>query len=339
MGLQHTVYRIGSPCGDNYGYFVLRENGHVFGYDSENEKAWLCEGEELVFVSESGNISSRYRMASVEGLDQIPWIGRHERRIYPMYLMPVLTYSPHENAQHLPPAVINSIPKAGTHLVEAILVELGFQPGATMFSWENLVDDFQYEDLLDLEDSEGSRGKICPIDVAVGAIPNGTVILSHTTDGQWINAAEDVGVVHLHCIRNLRDVLVSLYRWKKRGTNSDFSTEDFLNFLQADSSSDISLIRQSTQNILEFGLNQAIRYEDLVQGLNASSPSVDILTNALSMPREAVTAAVRRSVGKPTTTFNATRLSHEDFWNDDIERFFIDSGLHSLNQNLGYDAE
>lgn len=309
----------------------MRKHGRVFGYESENERLWYREGEELVLVSRHGRNSSRYRMLG----DGEVWFGRHERRVYPMYLIPVLSYTPHENAQHLPPVVINAIPKAGTHLCEAILTELGFESGATMFSWENLVDDFQHEDYLEIEDEEGSRGKICPLDVAIGAIPNGTMVLSHATIGDWIERSLDLGVHHIHCIRNLRDVLISLYRWKMRGVQEELTLADFLSFLEADQSADVALVAKTAQNILAHGLERAVRYEDLTS-TNADSTGTRVLARSLGLPENEVAAALACAVNRNTTTYNPIHSDHSQFWSNDLELFFNSSGLADINHALGF---
>ncbi|WP_257538993.1 hypothetical protein [Sphingobium sp. CFD-1] len=331
ISFRNMVFRIGSPCGENYGFLVLREYGEVFGYYSDNELFWAQDGNELAFISSSGLISSRYNSLG----NGMIWIGRHERRLYPMYLIPVLSYRPINAASHLPPAVINSIPKSGTHLCEKILLELGFESGATMFTWEDVVDDFQHEDTLELEDKEGSRGKICPLQVAVGAIPNGTVVMAHASSPSWIVSAFEAGTRHVHCIRNLRDVLISLYRWKRRGANCSHDLGDFLEFLRSEAEADLTLVERSATAILSHGKGRTVRFEDLASPESAKRGAV-VLARAFGLPLEDINAAIARAQGAKTTTYNAVRSDHHTFWNDDVEEFFEHRGLAQLNRKLGY---
>lgn len=334
MPFYNTVFRIGSPCGENYGFLVLREGGEVFGYCSENEFLWSHDGDDLVFISSTGLISSRYNSL---GNGQV-WIGRHEGKLYPMYLMPVLSYRPSNSAPYLPPAIVNSIPKSGTHLCEKILRELGFESGATMFTWEEVLDDFQHEDIHELGDEEGSRGKICPLEVAVGAIPNGTVAMAHASSPSWIMSAFEAGVRHIHCVRNLRDVMISLYRWKRRGSDQPQDLEDFLEFLRTDAEADLILIERCATTILTHGKGRTVRFEDLASPERAKCGAV-VLTRVFGLPLEDIHAAVLRAQGAETTTYNAVPSDYRSFWDKDIEAFFEQSGLAELNRKLGYSGE
>ena len=335
MNFRNTVFRLGSPCADNYGFLVLKSKGIIFGYESENEKFWDFDEESVYFTAADGRVTSRYRHYGPENI----WIGHHERSLYPMYLMPVLSYSPNLAKRHMPPLLINSVPKSGTHFAQQIAMELGFQSGATMLTWERNVDDFQYEGRADIDDERpGARGKICPLDVAVAAIPNGTVVLSHAVNPVWIGAQGVSGLSVIHCIRDLRDVLISLYRWKiKKGDSANIPAMSIDTYLQEEAGSDIELLRQSAANIIAHGHDNVIRYEELMKR-KPSGKLVDTLMRVTNATKSKVEQAIATARNKPAATFTAHHSDFRKVWTDGLQTYFEESGLEALNLQLGYSA-
>ncbi|WP_217245318.1 hypothetical protein [Burkholderia multivorans] len=214
MNLSRIVYSFGSPCNGQYGHLVLRDDGTIEGYTHPNEHSWAREADELRLHAVDGSVTSRFRSCGTSGV----WIGHVENKKWPLHLIPVVRLAP-----PAPPTgadeprtafFVNSIPKSGTYYVEAALRSAGVASQRLHLSGRDTVHDNR--DLTDAEIHVAPSNVLinCEVEL-VTAMLQGEQVVGHV-EHQWIiDRMRAQGVCVLSVVRDLRNVITSLFRFKK----------------------------------------------------------------------------------------------------------------------------
>ena len=341
--LTQTIFSYGSPCNGQYGHLVLREDGSVYGYSHPNEHSWAIKNNQLLFQSLSGAITSRYTVCADSGV----WQGHSEGQKWPLYLMPLLTNSRRnvDVADNKAPVfLVNSIPKSGTYYLEAVLDEIGYPSERIHLVGNDNVDD--YRDMPDdqLHVAPASVRLRCPVDL-VAAILQGQHIVGHIEHRHIIDKMRALDICVLTVIRNLRDVLMSLYHFKLN-TVLPLDTADRMwrklegrarlhAFLVYYHDKDLQHIRLIAEMIANDNNPMLLRYEELCQGVVSSAVTEKLEQLNPGMARQFLDA-LKNQYGQPTPTRRPSDISRTDVWDDSVEQYFIDSGMDALNRALGY---
>lgn len=321
-----TLYRYGSIDGGHFGYMALAEDGRVLAYSHPNESRYKLENGYLIFANERDEVTNRLRHGEESNVflsDGAPFL----------YLLPLLSLPPTSGNHSLPPIFVNSIPKSGTYFLEAALSKLGAVPLRLHLASSFCHD---YRGISEDEMHRHPDHHILP--VPAGAIAHlmrsGDLAVGHVDNPVQLNEMSQAGVRVMHAIRDLRDVLVSLYRFKRSKVaptspaDSHWRSLDpqcgFIAFLNRFETLDIALIFRSANTIIERS-EPILRYENIIHGeLPAGLDNFPGLDEAL-----------REARGQPTSTLS-DQDDHASPWSDAAEGFFQASGFAVLNERLGY---
>lgn len=213
MQIQRTVYSFGSPCDKEYGKLVLMRDGTIYGYTHPNEHTWFLSGKQLIFRGQNGRITSRFKYCDQHKI----FFGKVEGKKWPLYLIPIihLGHRPPQDpkGEAFPSVFVNSIPKAGTYFMEAVLKDIGLSPTRIHVSGRDIIDDYRgLEDSLMHKNPQAVR-LFCPIEL-ITVLLDGEVMVGHVEHTPVIRRIREQGICVFQLVRNLRSVLLSLYRFK-----------------------------------------------------------------------------------------------------------------------------
>lgn len=320
--ITHTLYRFGGLGGGHYGYMTLRKDGRIGSYNHPNEFRYELRDDALSFLNAAGETTNRLRYYP----DANVFLGSE------LYLLPVLRLDAVPPTSTLPPLLINSIPKSGTYFVEAAMARLRMRPLRLHLSSHFLHD---YRGLSETEMHQ--HPELCAVNAPASAVAAllrpGDVVVGHIEDHSQLNAVKDAGVRIIHLARDLREVLISLYHFKKdrvapvspadtawRGLPLEAS---FISFLCCFESRDIRHITEIAKTILARE-EIVLHYAQAINGVVPPDLEYPNLADALLATR-----------GQPTSTLSR-RDCNTALWSSAAEDFFSASGLRTLNQSLGY---
>jgi hypothetical protein len=271
--IRSTVYAFGSPCDTFYGRLVFRSDGTITGYAHPNERRWALENGVLTFFNEAAAPTSRFRRDDRSGC----WSGTVAGSKWPLVLVPVLRLEragapkvPH------PPVLINSIPKSGTYYLESVFAQLGWEPTRLHLGSRGVVDDFR--GLPDaLVHSAPERCRInCPVECLAAILNPGDIVVGHIATLADVDVLRAVGVFDIAMIRNLRNVLVSMFQfkldkvvptspgdalWRKADPR-----DRFVSFLAFHSDKDLDFVKTVARSILADPRAFRVRFEDMLAG-------------------------------------------------------------------------
>lgn len=320
--IMRTVYRFGGVSGGHYGYIVLRGDGRVGFYSNPNEVFYeFCE-DQLSFMNEAGKTTSRlfyHRAANA-------FLGNE------LYLLPVLHLEEPLKISTQPPLVINSIPKSGTYFIEAALAKLGMC-SLNLHISSDFLHDYRGVDQADMHRKPAALAVNVPAAALAEILCVGEMVVGHIDEHIQLDKIGRLGVRVLHVVRDLREVLVSLYHFKKNRVEP-VSPGDvvwrtlpleagFIAFLSYFETLDIAHIMRMTEIILARP-EPMLQYEQMVQGIVPPEANLSGLGESLSA-----------TFNQPTSTLSGRDRSLS-LWSPTIEEFFVASGMHALNKKLGY---
>ena len=275
------------------------------------------------------------------------WLGRSSGAKWPLALVPVLRLDRSEHSSGFPPVLLNSIPKSGTYLGEALLAQLGWRSTRLQLWSHNVIDD--YRDIPDKDMHVGvEKFRVnCDCECLSSILSAGDLIVGHVDDRNDVAKFRSKGAVEIKLVRNLRDVLVSLYRFKLdkveaheigEATWREIGTSDrFIAFLSYyDLKGDIGFLRQMAESLLVTTDLNLLRFEDIVQQTLPDHFLGWLETVEVGLAGNCA-SALRNVLDKMTPTFSGSRSNWQKFWDDRAERFFEKSGFKDLNARLGYE--
>ncbi len=343
LGVDTTVYAFGSPCDNFYGRLVFRADGTIAGYSHPNERRWRLEDGALVFLNDAGEPASRLRADGDAGC----WLGTSNNSKWPLILAPVIKLDrSRPPAVDLPPVLINSIPKSGTYYLEAAFAELGWKPTRLHLGSGGALHDFR-----GLADEEihvaPSRQRLnCPAELLAAILQPGDLLVGHIDANRDIEAFRSSGVFGISLVRDLRNALASLYRFKlsvvapidtgDRAWRQAHEADRFISFLAFHASRDVEFTKAVTEAIRNERDACRVRFEDIVSGL-AGAEFGDRLERLQSGLSARLESALKARLRTKTPTYSGALSDWRTIWDDRAEQFFVDSGLQDLNAELGYE--
>ena len=242
--------------------------------------------------------------------------------------------------EKLPPVYIQTLPKSGTYLIGKILCELGYED-IEIHSYSEYIIDYRCHSYYDkLKYGNEYRIKL-PFDIQRQLIDNGQFLLGHFSYDCAKFIPRDNLIV---CVRDLRYVCFSYLRWlQKCQCNSSYNwfnlgeTEEAL-FTFMSSNEVINEIIDSAQESVKCAdkyPNKVIHFEELIN-LADNNNVINVISNTTSIDNNLVYLAIKSSLNKKTLTYSGKPTRIDDVWSDRIEEIFCKSGLHFLNDVLGY---
>lgn len=269
--LTRTVYAFGSPCDTIYAKLVFKADGTIYGYSHPNEKYWRLEDDELLLISQDGNITSRYKS---DGMNN--WIGHLEGKKWPMCLNTLITLDEIHNINKFPSIFVNTVPKAGTYFVESALRSIGFSSVNLHLSGNYTVDDNRHLSQQEIHVRPRDVRLSCPIEL-VTSLLDGEQIVGHIEYFDIIQKIREQNICLLSIVRNLREVIVSLYRFKQNKVQATDYGDKFWRqigesnrisaFLLYYHEKDLEHIRVIARSMLDDKQSILLRYEEMLDGI------------------------------------------------------------------------
>lgn len=333
--LSQHIFAFGSPVDTIYGHMVLGPNGKISGYRHANESAWRLSADgALEFISETGSRTSYLKAQSGSA-----WLGRTETSVFPVMLVSALR---HDAKASAPAIVVNSIPKAGTYFLEAALSAAGFPGSGLHLAGERSIDDYRGLSPAEMHSRPEQRRLLLPVEL-VPCITPGHTTPAHVERAETVQRMLSSGAHVIHVKRDLRDVIISLFRFKlERVEPTDAldgawraidGQEQLCAFLFHYAERDIAHIREMAHLIAD---RPALAFEDMI---SANIPEelrdqFDAIRPGLSADVAAGLAAVR---GRATSTLSKERSDWRAHWSPKIQQIFVALGLEEANRHLGYE--
>lgn len=344
--LHHTVYAFGSPSDRIFGHLVLRKDGSVYGYRHENEQAWRRGDAGIEFIGRNGSITSTLTLSTAE--DALPvWAGTVAGKKWPLMLQgflmpPVYRSTPRETP--LPPFFINTIPKSGTYLLEKAFSLSGWNATRLHFFDDTVVDS---RGVSEVEMHRNPRDFCvpCRFPLAAATLASNSVSVGHVSDVGMLRAASSLGVRRIWSVRNLRDVLVSFFRFKldkvePLGVEESYwrdapETMRFQRFCEYFKNTELRFMHDCATASIEEDEVPVVRFEDLLHGRIEPSLAgmLDELAPGLGQRFEETLGGV---LHRSTSTYSGRTTDWTLLWSDKLEKFFRKSGWLSLNKRMGY---
>lgn len=334
--LTNTVFAFGSSCGASYGMMVFRNGGGIAGYHHANEARWRIDDDSLIFTTRDGIITSKLERTGSSHV----FIGSSVHNRWPLYILPVLAHDPRRDCS-LPNVLINSLPKSGTYFAEQVLSKLGWLP--TRF---HLVDGGAIDDYRGLPDEEMHVAPEavrvpCPMRCLGAILGRGEIVVGHLSSEKEVSELTGEGLVEIRLIRNLRDIVLSLFKFKRdkvrAHADEDWRTVDhdlqLFEFLKCYMDKDVNTLMKQCTHFLQNNSFMTIRFEDLLAG---NAAELEAWYESIGGNSRLLQSSIAEVSCSNTPTWSGGLSNWRDFWSESLEDLFVDSGLHELNVRLGY---
>ncbi len=334
-----TVYRYGSLTAGHFGDLVLHRDGRVGRYRHPNEATHRITDDGLAFFDIEGGLTNTLAFSA--------GVNVFVSRKAGLYLLPVLEMAPLPPLPGASPALlINTIPKSGTYLLEAAAAQAGWSR-TRLHLTAHFLDDFRGVADTEMHAApERHRLAVQAGTVAQILLP-GEVAVGHIDDHAQLDAVSEAGVRIVHCVRDLRSVLTSLYRFKRQVVRPLSPADEvwralgeadgFLAFLSFFAERDIAHVARTAGCILGRG-EPRLRFEELTNAADASTLQAQ-LTGWDEPAALGFASRIIEARGQPTPTLMTPADASPQLWSDAAERFFQDMGLARLNGELGYERQ
>ncbi|MFA1562772.1 sulfotransferase domain-containing protein [Aliivibrio fischeri] len=313
----------------------MQGDGQIGIYKNFNETYWKINNNKLFLLNANMEKTSEFTYDENSGA----WFGYVIDTKWPMYLFPIIKVNVKKELRKKA-ILINSIPKSGTYFLESIIHDCKYIPTKLHVSSNDIIHDNRCVIKENIHFNPGSRYIKCDLSSLSKLLSNTqTVTVGHIEDKITIDSFINNDFVVISVVRNLRDVLVSLMRFKEKIVkprspadtlwHSLEGSDKLIGFISYYHESDIQHIKQVTQNILNYP-ETIIKYEELLSN-KFNSNLLHEIGNI-----ETLHYAIKNNINKNNSTFSGNRSNYLDFWNDNIEEYFETSGLKALNLKLGY---
>jgi hypothetical protein len=348
-GINDTVFEFGTSCnvskqgGGHYGYLVLKKDGTVYGYKHSNENTWkFDEAGNLNFISKDNEVTSQFKYFE----DKNSYIGSIRDGKQLLYLLPVISFPENNNLKGVqkPSIFVNTVPKSGTYLLNSALKNAGYKSSDIMLIGRTIVSDLRNISEENYFKQPKKTTLKLPCELTIPLF-NKNVITGHIEYMSILDEMRKNNMFVLTLVRDLRNVLLSLFKFKKdvfelQEEEKIWATfagkELFEKFIEFYHDKDLEHIRNIVKMTLFDPKKIIIHYENCVRGfipndvtgkLNEWSPD---LGNQLAK-------SFLNTVNKKTATLSPIRSDWKTGWNDVFEKYYHTSGLAQLNKLLGYD--
>jgi hypothetical protein len=234
---------------------------------------------------------------------------------------------------------INTIPKAGTYFIGAVLNKLGFSDieihaGDAMFS------DYRGKSIIEKQKLYDEYFVRLPYSVQVALTLPGQYLLGHVS-------ADVIRSVHkkekiLLALRDLRYCIVSHMRftYNRRhagtaGIRKNFTPVDVIEYLTANHANFLFGMARECLSLKDE--SYIVRFEQLASDdLQSKIESARSICAVTGLSLEQVLDAIEKSYGESTLTFSGSLSQIEDLWSEEAEDLFVKHGGDILNEQLGY---
>ncbi len=245
-----------------------------------------------------------------------------------------------------PRGVVYSIPKSGTHLMHAVLAELGLIP-CNVFINESAFDDQRF--LKDQDMVLDQRRKIpCPLALSSELVRPGQFALSHLICAPSVQAHFKDYRQFFIC-RELRQMYVSNMRWRmKEGHGDEFglawkSEPDDKRRMEKFMELYAQAITNTNREIAPWKSVSSVlhaKFETLCgdEGSDAQRALIKAMAAHIGMAIDDTKAidVIGKALGSHTKTWSGGRSHLDRYWTDKCEEIFRRHGGPELNGFLGY---
>lgn len=336
----NTIFSFGSFEDRIYGKLILNSDGTISGYENPHENRWEYVDEELRFIDVEGTITSRFNEVGNR-----LFVGKSEINNTNLYLSPLLFLGQSLSTQFHGGFLVNTIPKAGTYFLEAALSAMGSKSVRLHLSGEDIVDDFRQLKDEEIHVNPERVRLFCPNHL-IASLLKGRTAVGHIQYPHILDQFSEHSVFIFNIKRNLRDVLVSMYRFKQNKVLSKGGLDDswravsdnarFISFLNYFADKDLCHIRLVAEMMTKEIPGVSLSYEDMCSGKLSEDAQIKLEKFKPGLSKDLI-SALNKEYGKSNPTFSGKKSSWQDYWNDDIEIWFVTSGFKELNLKLGYE--
>ena len=333
-----TVYLLTSTDEGYLGPLNLAPDGRVMGADAPSRRRWGFAHGCLCFLDAEDRVAGGKVFYRPETNLFIPADAEG------LYLLPLVTLDPPRPALAAGRIIVNTIPKSGTYLLDLLLAEIGYQ-GIGLHLIPRECHDNRGVDPALVHRDPFSRRKFAPAGAIARVMAPGEYAVGHMGDAAQMTLIDQAGVGLIQCQRNLRDVLVSLYRFKRKSVDPDSASDHLWRSLDGMAGFYAFLCRSAEGMLADLAgfatmmpdlPGVRLRFEDLAQGEipAAAVAQLDRLDEGLGvMMRELLPGCV----GRESSTYSGQYSDWRQLWSPEVEAFFIASGLRKANRMLGYE--
>lgn len=236
------------------------------------------------------------------------------------------------------PVLCTSIPKCGTNVLTELVVQLGWHQ-VCVHPIEDRLGDWRYFTADDVFRFENDWYRI-PFAQAAEWIHAGQVAATHVHPDNVLASAARFKTVFIR--RNLRDACVSHMRHREKsrrllaGAAGQGSRQERMrNYAWAEQDFQqwaVAIGRWAEQP----GVFQ-LSYEELFDGDLGRAVAHLAAFLETEVPSGAVERVRDELARGETVTYSGQRSRPGDFWSDEVEDWFWDSGLQAINAQLGYE--
>lgn len=321
--LTRTIYVFGSVKNGPYGYMTFSPRGLVTSRYEPNEHKYTFDGEVLTFFSTSGAQTSQLKV-SPDGRSFDPYKGDAH------YLHPMLTLDPPQGKSLSKPIFVNTLPKAGTYLMERALTNIGYRSLGLHVLDGNIHDNRGVpEDEIHWDPA--SRAVPVTAWSTSGLLRNGEFAVGHLEDRDQIYSFVHQRVKLLSVIREPRSMLMSHFVFSQKRVKPDRAAglwqsmegvEAFKGFLLSHPVE--AWMRQLDTIASEF---KYLRYEDLRAG-KLDRKAVGTTLHAR------LQGGLKQALGQKTATFmEGKRDGAHAFFDDPAVKAYLDAyGVNDLSR-------
>jgi hypothetical protein len=220
-------------------------------------------------------------------------------------------------------------------------MEAGFPGSGLHLSGRRGVHDFRGLAIQDWHRNPEQYFLDLPVEI-VPLIAPGMVTAAHVEHEDTVAKMRANGIHVIHLKRDLRDAVLSLYKFKLnrvepvnpldiawRGLSEPQRLTAFL-FHYAER--DLAHMRLMA---LRAASEPALAFEDMIRG-QVSPAAVDALEAIRPGLSEVLATCLQRALGTETSTLSDARSDWRSRWNGELESVFTAVGLKEANQLLGY---
>ncbi len=329
-----TVYLLGSADTGQSAAITLSADGRVHG--TKDYARYGFQDDRLYLLDQAGQKRARLRHHPEAN-------GFFPDDATALYMVPLLTLDPPPPPVGNARLLVNTIPKSGTYLLDLVLARIGYH-GLGLHLIPRECHDNRGVALDIIHRAPFSRRIFAPASAVTRIMAPGEYTVGHVASGAELTAIASTGVGIIQCQRDLREVLVSLYRFKRKSVDPVSSADrlwrhlngpdGFLAFLCTYAEGELTDLRDFTQLMPQLP-GVLLRFEDLIAGVipPASRTALDHLDEDLG---EMMAAILPDCLGHDSSTLTAARTDWRAHWSKAAEEFFERSGLLAANRGLGY---
>ena len=245
------------------------------------------------------------------------------------------------------PAIVCSIPKAGTYYVAAALDYMGYKRLNIGGSGEYTLNDYRYVAApSSYAETNGFSAMIrwdLPFTIQAKLVRPGQYSLNHRWGEQLRLACESGKIIFI--VRDLRHIIVSATRMKHRKDFADFQEAYCTPGNVIETILQDAVIFSSALTIADLMHEPnacLVRFEELASGDRGKmEPSVQALSRATGLDAEQVFAAVLQASNSKERSWSYTgqHSTLDGKWTREVEAAFAAKGGDILNERLGYPRE